>query len=42
MSTTKKKETKVELVAGKGNEASPMKKGGYRGNWYKTTVATLA
>jgi hypothetical protein len=41
MSTMTKKETKVEVVAGKGNEASPTKKGGYRGNRYKTT-ATVA
>jgi hypothetical protein len=42
MSTTTKKDTKVEVVASKGNEAPPTKKVGYRGNQYKTTVATVA
>jgi hypothetical protein len=42
MSTTTKKETKVEVAANKGSEAPPVKKGGYRGNRYKTTVATMA
>jgi hypothetical protein len=42
MSTTIKRETKVEVAASKGSEAPPAKKGGYRGNRYKTTVATMA
>jgi hypothetical protein len=42
MSNTTKKRTKVEVAAKKGNEAPPVKKGGYRGKHYKTTVATMA
>jgi hypothetical protein len=42
MSTTTKRETKVEVAASKGSEAPQAKKGGCRGNRYKTTVATLA
>jgi hypothetical protein len=41
MLTTTKRETKVEVAAGKGSEA-PQSKKGYRGNRYKTTVATMA
>jgi hypothetical protein len=42
MSTTTKKETNVEFGANKGIETPTSKKGGYRGNRYKTTVATVA
>jgi hypothetical protein len=42
MSTTTKRDTKVEVAASKGSEAPQSKKGGYGGNWYKTTVATMA
>jgi hypothetical protein len=42
MSTTTKKETQVEVAANKGSEAPPVRKGGYRGNRYKTAVATMA
>jgi hypothetical protein len=42
MSITMKRETKVEVADSKGSEALQAKKGGYRGNRYKTTVATMA
>jgi hypothetical protein len=42
MSTATEKETKVEVAANKGSETPTVKKGGYRGNRYKTTVATMA
>jgi hypothetical protein len=37
-----KRDPKVEVDASKGSEAPQANKGGYRGNRYKTTVATMA
>jgi hypothetical protein len=39
--STAKKEVKLDGGAAKSNEAAPVKRGGYRGNRYKPSAATV-